>query len=492
MSTIIEKRAPFKACFGHGLVLAEDGREMHKSWGNAIWFDDAIETMGADVMRWMYCTNRSETNLLFGYKKAEEIKRRLFIPLWNIYNFFVTYANLDKWNPKSKVDNLSLSNLDKWLFSKLHILVKEVTHNLEKINPFDAAILLEKFVNEMSTWYVRRSRRRFWKSEKDEDKKAAYRTLYECLVTIIKLLAPFIPFITEEIYQNIVSRVYSNYPESIHHNKWPISNKRLINQNLIAEMDLVIKICGLGRSARSQAGIKLRQPISDVRIISNHDVIKKIGKFEDIIKDELNVKELLPSTNREDVLKYIVKPQPRVLGRKYGKLLPTIENLIEKMDQKTLASNFEKGLKLELKINGQRIKLLPEEIEVTTVPIDGYTFSEEENIIVAVNYNITPELQIEGLARDIVRRIQNQRKDAKFNIDDYIQIYYETGPQLKYVIQSCKDYISSETLSTSIRNEKPPEEVQFKNYKIGNEELRIGLLRIEKKRKNSLRVLRKK
>ncbi|MEM2130059.1 MAG: class I tRNA ligase family protein, partial [Candidatus Bathyarchaeia archaeon] len=207
MSTIMEKRAPFEVCFGYGVVLGEDGREMHKSWGNAIEFDEAAENIGADVMRWMYCTKKPETNLLFGYGKAEEIKRQFLIPLWNVYSFFTTYASLDKWTPENTVRPEALTLLDNWILSKLNKLINTVEERLEDFDPYNASLSIEKFVEELSTWYVRRSRRRFWKSEKDEDKNAAYTTLYTCLTTLVKILAPFIPFVAEEMYQNLVRSV---------------------------------------------------------------------------------------------------------------------------------------------------------------------------------------------------------------------------------------------------------------------------------------------
>ncbi|MEM2111964.1 MAG: class I tRNA ligase family protein [Candidatus Bathyarchaeia archaeon] len=478
MSTIMEGRPPFKTCFGHGLVLAEDGREMHKSWGNAIWFDDAVETMGADVMRWMYCTNRPENNLLFGYKKADEIKKRFLIPLWNVYSFFVTYANLDGWTPKNSVKQSSLTLLDTWILAKLNILIKDVTRHLDDFDPCDAAIALEKFVDELSMWYVRRSRRRFWKSEKDEDKNAAYTTLYTCLTTLIKLLAPFIPFTAEEIYQNIVRSVDSDAKESVHHNDWPIADEALIDKKLLEDMDLVIKICSLGRSARSKSGIKLRQPLSEVKVAADEKILNRVKNFEDLIKDELNVKKLILTKRRDELTEYVVKPLPEVLGRKYGGLLPKIQEAVANMDPQTVASTFEKGLSVDLKVGEQTIKLLPEEVKVTIQPKKGYSLSEEDEVLVAVNIIVPKDLEKEGLARDIVRRIQNQRKEAGFNIADQIETYFEAGPNTVEVFEDFGDYIAAETLSVFIRRGKPPERAHVAEYKIGEETIKIGLRRV--------------
>ncbi|OYT49977.1 isoleucine--tRNA ligase [Candidatus Bathyarchaeota archaeon ex4484_231] len=478
MSTIMENKTPFKVCFGYGLVLGEDGREMHKSWGNAIEFDEAAENMGADVMRWMYCTKRPETNLLFGYNKAEEIKRRFLIPLWNIYSFFVTYANLDKWKPENSVNRTALSLLDRWILSKLNSSIKDVTQYLNDFDPYNAAKTIEKFVEELSTWYVRRSRRRFWKSEKDDDKNAAYTTLYACLTNLVKILAPFIPFTTEEMYQNLVRSVDPNAHISVHHNDWPIADEEAIDKKLMADMDLVIRVCSLGRSARSRAGIKLRQPLSSVKVVAEKPVLETVRKFKDIIVDELNVKELSVTTQKDEVLEYVVKPLPRVLGKKHGRLFPKIREAIENADTKELVQSLNKGLAVTLNVNGQTVELLPEEVEVSTKPKQGYSLAEENDVLVAVDVTITENLKKEGLARDIVRRIQNQRKEAGFNIADYIETYYEASPRLTEVFKDFGDYIASETLSKSLRNKQPPKEAHTASYKIEGEHLKIGLVRI--------------
>jgi len=473
MSTIMEGCAPFKVCFGHGLVLDEKGREMHKSWGNVIWFDEAVEKMGADVLRWMYCTNKPETNLLMGYGKAEEIKRRFLIPLWNIYSFFVTYANLDKWTPKDSTSNLSL--LDRWILSKLQILIKDVTQYLNDYRPYEAAIEIEKFVEDLSTWYIRRSRRRFWKSEADEDKKAAYTTLYKCLTTLIKILAPFTPFITEEIYQNIVRSVNPEAPESVHHNDWPRPEDKLIDMELIRDMDYVIKICSLGRAARSKAGIKLRQPLQQVKIVADTKILKRVERLKNLIVDELNVKEIHLTRDREEIMEYRIKPKLEVLGRKYGRLLPEIIRVLKNLDQKELARRITSKKLVEIPIKKMKVQLQPDELDILETPKSEYSIAEDAGILVGVDTRITENLMMEGLARDIVRRIQNQRKAAGFEIADEIETYYLAGPTLTRVFEKFGDYISSETLSAAIHKAEPPKEAHIAIYKLGGEELKVGL-----------------
>lgn len=475
MSTILERQTPFRTCLGYGLVLDQNGQEMHRHLGNVIWFDDAAETIGADVMRWMYCRTRPENNMLFGYTLAEEVKRRFLIPLWNVYSFFVTYANLDKWTPKDTTTQCSL--LDRWILSKLQTLVQDVTKCLEKYDAYAATASLEQFVDELSKWYVRRSRRRFWKSEADLDKKAGYTTLYTCLTTLINLLAPFLPFLTEEMHQNLVRSVNSKAPESVHHNNWPQSDTSLIDEKLMTNMDLTVKICGLGRSARNKAGIKIRQPLQEVKVMVEKTMLKSLKEFTDLVKDELNVKNLVLTTQKRELVNYEIMPLPHLLGKKHGKLFPKLQATVAAMDAEVLIQSFQKNKGVEIKVDDQVITLLPEEVEVRTQPKEGYVLVEEEGIIVGVKTVVTEELKTEGLARDIVRRIQNQRKDAGFDIADQIETYYEAGPKLTEVFNVHGDYIASETLSIFIRKAKPPKEAHVANYKIEDESLRIGLIR---------------
>ncbi|MEM1551014.1 MAG: DUF5915 domain-containing protein, partial [Candidatus Bathyarchaeia archaeon] len=478
MSTVMEGEPPFKVCFGHGLVLDEQGREMHKSWGNVIWFDEAVEKIGADLMRWIYCTTKPESSLLFGWRRADEVKKRFILPLWNIYSFFTTYANLDEWTPKNSVPYEMLSPLDKWILSKLNVLIRDVTYFLEDFNPYDAAMAIEKFVDDLSTWYIRRSRRKFWKSERDEDKNASYTALYICLTTLIKLLAPFIPFLTEEIYQNIVRRIDPNAPESIHHNNWPVPNINLINEELMKDMDLVIKVCSLGRAARNKVGIKLRQPVMEAKVVASEEVINRIKRLEYLVLDELNVKRISFSVNRSEVVDYAIKLVPEALGKKYGRLFPRIQEVIVSMDPLEAIKAIREESYLTVTVDGQEIKILPEEIRIIEQPKSGWEVSEEGGILVAINTIIPPELRLEGLARDIVRRIQNQRKEAGFNIADQIEIYYEAGPILSEVFEAFKEYIAAETLSILIRGGRPSAEAYQATYHLAGEKLIIWIRKV--------------
>ncbi len=483
MSTILERRAPFRTCFGHGIVLDEKGQEMHKSSGNVIWFDDAAETMGADVMRWIYCTSRPESNILFGHTLANEVKRQFLIPLWNVYSFFVTYANLDKWTPKAATTPCSL--LDRWVLSKLQTLIQDVTDRLEDYDPYDAAASLEQFVDELSRWYVRRSRRRFWKSEADVDKRAGYTTLYACLTTLVRLLAPFLPFLAENMYQNLVRTVRSAAPEGVHHNDWPAADKSLIDIDLMADMDLVVTVCGLGRSARNKAGIKLRQPLCRAKVVSDELSLERLRRFTELIKDELNLKELVLTTQKEELVTYEIQPLPHILGKKYGKLFPKLQAAVAHMDTDDLLQKLQEDQRVEVKVDDRTVSVLLEEVEVRARPKQDYALAEEQGVVVGVDTVLTEELKKEGAARDIVRRIQNQRKEAGFDIADEIETYYEAGPWPTEVFRTYEDYIASETLSTSIRKAEPPAraipvEAYVAEYEIEGDTLKLGLIRKKK------------
>jgi len=475
MSTILERRPPFRTCFGHGLVLDEQGQEMHKSSGNVIWLEDAAETMGADVMRWMYCTSRPESNMLFGYTLADEVKRRFLIPVWNVYGFFVTYANLDKWTPEGATAQYSL--LDHWILSKLQSLIEDVTDCLENYDPYGAAASLERFVDELSRWYLRRSRRRFWKSEADVDKRAGYTTLYACLTTLVRLLAPFLPFLAESMYQNLVRTVWPQAPESVHHNEWPAADKSLVDSELMADMDLVVAVCGLGRSARNKAGIKLRQPLQMVKVVADESSLESLRRLTALIKDELNVKTLYLTTRKEEVVIREIQLLPHMLGKKHRRLFPKLQAAVARMDADSVLQQLQDDQRVEVHVDDQVISVLPDEVEVRTRPKEGYALAEEQDILLGVDTVITEELKLEGLARDIVRRIQNQRREAGFDIADQIETYYEAGSRLTEVFIAHEEYVASETLSTTIRKAEPPQGAYVADYKIEGEPLKLGLVR---------------
>jgi isoleucyl-tRNA synthetase len=451
MGTVMTGRPPFLSVFSYATLLAEDGQPMHKSWGNMIEFNEAADDMGVDVMRWMYANHKPDADLLFGYHKADDTRRRFLIPLWNVYSFFVTYANLDDWAPDGRT--AELTRLDQWLVARLQQTVQRVTARLEEYDPWHAAAEIEGFVDELSNWYLRLSRRRFWKSEADADKEAAYQTLYGTLVTLSQLLAPFVPFISEVIYQNLVRSVDGNAAESVHHRRWPQLEPSLLDEDLLAEMDLAILVAALGRSARANGQItKLRQPLARARVHVGTEQEKiDLSGLADLLKDEINVKEIEIVKEVGELVHYRLLPVNRILGPKYGQLFPKIRRALEAVDADAAVAQLHAGQNLALEVDGRMIELSPDEVLIQTQAAGGYAIASERGVTVAVDTTITPELAREGLARDVVRLIQVLRKKIDLNLDDRIRVSLDTqDEELAEAILAYADYISEETLATKL------------------------------------------
>ncbi len=483
MSTIMERKAPFRTVQTYATLFAEDGRAMHKSWGNSIEFNDAADNMGVDVMRWMYCAHKPETNLLFGYHRADETRRRFLIPLWNVYSFFATYANLDGWMPKDtqeSVPQAGLTELDRWMLARLNQVVARVTECLDDYDPYGAALILEPLLDDLTNWYVRRSRRRFWKSEQDADKDAAYATLYHVLVTLCKLLAPMVPFVTEVMYQNLVRTVDRGTPESVHHCDWPSVHEKAVDGELLDRMALAMQVAALGRSARSTSSVKLRQPLARARIYAEGRAVD-LGALTELVTDELNVKALEFVEQEADLVEYEIGLLPNVLGPKHGRRFPLLRKAMAALaaaDARSLARRFQAGLSVtvDLEDGGPSVDLLPEEVEVRTHGREGYAVAEDKGVFVAVDVAITPELAREGLARDLVRRVQTLRKEADFQLDDRIVTYYETGEELNAVIDEWADYIQAETLSLELVPGPVPEgAARQDSFKLGGHPVALAV-----------------
>jgi len=484
MATVIDRSPPFLENFSYATLLAEDGRAMHKSWGNSIEFNEAADKMGVDVMRWLYCAHKPENDLLFGFNRGDETRRQFLIPLWNIYSFLVTYANLDGWSPDvGQIGDLSHpegsspksdNQLDHWIVARVNQIIPTVSNALENSDPNSATIELEAFLDDLSNWYVRRSRRRFWKSEHDQDKNTAYATLYHVLVKFTRILAPFLPFITEAIYQNLVRSVYSEACESVHHTAWPQADYSRIDLNLLNQMSLARQIASLGLSARNSAGLKVRQPLAKVLVFTG-EKRSLDDDMVDIVKDELNVKDFVFVKEAIDLVTYRIMPDNKLLGPRFGARFPKVRAALEALDPIKVADNVSSGIKLSLEVDGQAVDLEPQEILVTTQPVEGLAVASDKVLTVAVDATITPELHTEGLAREIVRRVQSMRKNAGFNIEDRITTYYETEGDLAQVFQTWGDYIKAETLSTDLIPEAPHSGSYDEAHNVDGEEITIGV-----------------
>jgi isoleucyl-tRNA synthetase len=471
MSTIMERRAPFCTVQTYATLFAEDGRPMHKSWGNSIEFNEAADTMGVDVMRWMFCAHKPEQNLLFGYHRADEIRRRFILPLWNVYSFFVTYANLDEWEPgrmegwkNGRTDGQasnpptlqpaslpSVQPLDRWILARLQQMVAEVTRRLDEYDPYGATLAVEPFLDDLSNWYVRRSRRRFWKSEHDADKNAAYSTLYRVLVTLTQVLAPFVPFVTEVMYQNLVRAPGAGECESVHHCEWPTADESLVDQELLDRMALALQIAALGRAARSASNVKLRQPLSRALVFTGH-AADRLDEVAELVVDELNVKEIDLVAEEGDLVQYEIGLLPNVLGKKHGRRFGRLRQAVAQSDAGELARRLKAGLSVTLDLGDGEppVELLPEETDVRVRAREGLAVAEEKGVVVAVDVSLTPELVREGLARDLVRRIQTLRKDAGLNLDDRIVTYYDADEEIGRVMEEWGAYVRAETLSREL------------------------------------------
>jgi isoleucyl-tRNA synthetase len=479
MSTIMERTAPFRTVQTYATLFAEDGREMHKSWGNSIEFNDAADTMGVDVMRWMYCTHKPETNLLFGYHRADETRRRFLIPLWNVYSFFVTYANIDGWEPGA-AGEAAHSELDRWILARMNQVVSRVNQCLLEYDPYGASLLIEPLLDDLTNWYVRRSRRRFWKSEHDADKDAAYATLYDVLLTMSKLLAPFMPFVSESIYQNLAPAADKESCESVHHCEWPEADESAIDHDLLDRMALAVQIAALGRSARSTSNVKLRQPLARARIYAGKRDVD-LGSLEELVTEELNVKALEFVEQEGELVDYEIGLLPNVLGPKHGRRFPLLRRAVGEQSAADLARRFQAGLSVTVEMgdDGAPVELLPEEVEVRIQGREGYAVAEEKGLLVAVDVTLTPALAREGLARDLVRRVQTMRKDAGFQLDDRIVTTYDADAELQGVVEEWGDYIRAETLSQELVSGSVPEDADRReSFTLGEHPVTMGVKKI--------------
>ena len=485
MGAIIDKSPSFLTNFGYATLWAEDGRPMHKSWGNSIEFNEAADKMGVDVMRWMYCNHKPEQNLLYGYQRADEVRRQFLIPLWNVYNFFVTYAKLDGWTPGPKSQEImaaSQNPLDRWIVARLNQVVAKTTTHLENYDAYSATLIIEDLLEDLTNWYVRRSRRRFWRSEHDTDKEAAYATLYHVLTTLIKVLAPITPFVTEIMYQNLVRGVEEQAPESVHHCAWPEADTQAIDQALLDEMDLARRIASLGLSARGSANLKVRQPLARALVHAGQGeggASRQLsGALTEIVVDELNVKALEFVKEAGALVTYKVLPNLKLLGPRLGKLVPAIRQALEALEVNSLVAQLQAGAKVGLTVDDQTVELAPEEILIQTNPSEGLAVAADRLITVGIDVIITSELAAEGLARELVRRIQTMRKDAGFDISDKITVYYQTEGQVHHVFQDWADYIKAETLALSIEHRLIPEAAFQRKEKVDGLDVMLGVKRI--------------
>ena len=474
---------PFKNLFSYASLYAEDGREMHKSWGNAIWFDDGVEKMGADTMRWLYASCNPEKNLLFGFQVGDETRRRFLIPLWNVYSFFVTYANLDGWTPSIQaiLDNqpspiTAHAELDQWIKERVNEATVATRAALDVYDSEKATQVLEALLDDLSNWYVRRSRRRFWKSEGDVDKSAAYLTLYQVLIKFARLLAPFVPFTSEAIYQNLVRSVDDSAALSVHHTLYPSAEAADLDKPLLAKMRLAINTARLGRSARGAADIKLRQPLAKARInVGTQQAQADLAALAEVLAEELNVKEIEVVSEVGELVNYKLQPNSRALGPKFGKQFPKVRQALMALNPADAARELQAGNALQLEVDGETVELTNEDVMIQTESRGGLAVASDKGVTVAVDTEITPELAQEGYARDVVRHVNNMRKDAGLEISDRITLAYVAEDDVAAAFTTFDAYIQQETLADSVSSTPLPSHLHQDTVRIGGQDVTLSL-----------------
>ena len=473
-STLLFNKAPYRNVIVLGHVQDENGQKMSKSKGNAVDPFDALEKYGADAIRWYFYINSAPwlPNRFHG-KAVVEGQRKFMSTLWNTYAFFVLYANIDEFDPtKYNLDYDSLPVMDKWLLSKLNSVVKAVDENLASYKIPESARALQEFVDEMSNWYVRRSRERFWAKGMEQDKINAYMTLYTALVTISKAAAPMIPFMTEDMYQNLVRSVDPSAPESIHLCDFPQVKEKWINKELEDDMEALLKVVVLGRAARNTANIKNRQPIGTMFVKAE----KEMDQFyTDIIADELNVKEVKFAKDVESFISYSFKPQLRTVGPKYGKLLNGIRTALTELNGTEAMKELKETGLLTLDIDGNKVELAEEDLLIETAQTEGYVTETDGDTSVVLDTNLTPELIEEGFVREIISKIQTMRKEAGFEVMDKIHVYAKDNQRIMDIMENHRDEIMSEVLAEEITLNETDGYV--KEWSINKENVVLGVTR---------------
>lgn len=475
ISTLIFNKAPFKNVIVLGHVQDENGQKMSKSKGNAVDPFEALDTYGADAIRWYFYVNSAPwlPNRFHG-KAVQEGQRKFMGTLWNTYAFFVLYANIDNFDAtKYKLEYDKLPVMDKWLLSRLNTLVKTVDDNLANYRIPETARALQDFVDDMSNWYVRRSRERFWAKGMEQDKINAYMTLYTALVTVAKAAAPMIPFMTEDIYQNLVRSIDKDAPESIHLCDFPESNEAWIDTELEENMEDLLKVVVMGRACRNAANIKNRQPIGKMFVKAPFQLS---DFYKEIIEDELNVKKMSFTDDVRDFTSYSFKPQLKTVGPKYGKHLNSIRTALSSIDGNAAMDELKAGGELKLDIDGQEIVLLESDLLIDTAQMEGYVSESDNDITVVLDTNLTPELIEEGFVREIISKVQTMRKEAGFEVMDKIRISLTGNQVIEGIFRAHEADIKAEVLAEDVNYNEVSG--YTKDWKINSESVTLGVEKI--------------
>ena len=475
-STLLFNKAPYKNVIVLGHVQDENGQKMSKSKGNAVDPFDALEQHGADAIRWYFYSNSAPwLPNRFHADAVTEGQRKFMGTLWNTYAFYVLYANIDEFDPtKYSLEYDKLSVMDKWLLSRLNSCVKTVDDCLANYKIPETTKALQAFVDDMSNWYVRRSRQRFWAKGMEQDKINAYMTLYTALVTFIKASAPMIPFMTEDIYQNLVKSVNTDAPESIHLCDFPAVDEAMIDEKLEQDMGEVLDIVVLGRAARNASGIKNRQPIGQMFVNGEAALT---DYYKQIIEGELNVKDVIFKDDVSDLTDYTFKPQMRILGPKYGKDLGKIRNILANLNGSAAKKELDANGFLTIELNDGKINLLPEELLIDMSQKEGYVSQADHGVTVVLDTNLTPALLEEGFVREIISKVQTMRKEAGFEVTDHITVYEDGNDKIKEIIKTNESQIKADVLADEVILDKA--EGYTADWKINGEAVTLGVAKVE-------------
>ncbi|MBE6937221.1 MAG: isoleucine--tRNA ligase [Ruminococcaceae bacterium] len=476
ISTLLFDKAPFRNCIVLGHVCDKDGLKMSKHKGNVVDPWSILDKQGADAVRWYFCSGSAPWLPSRFYEDAvNESQRKFMGTLWNTYSFFVLYANIDGFDPKKHAcDPAAYTVMDKWLLSKLSALTAEVDADLDAYRITEASRAISEFTDELSNWYVRLNRERYWGTELTEDKKCAYNVLYNVLVTLAKLSAPFVPFISEEIYQNLVRSVDESAPESVHLCDFPVPVEADIDKALEKSMGFVRRVVELGRACRAASGIKNSQPLNAVYIRTTGD--DSAEGFEDLIEGELNVKNVVSTDNTASFVSYSFKPQLKTVGRKYGKLVPAIKATLEASDGSALMAELTEKGSIALTVNGEAINMTEDELLIETRKAEGFVSENDRELTVAIDTTITAELEEEGLVRELKRKLQTMRKAAGFDVTDRIRVSYKASGKVKALFEKFAEDIASAILADAIEEREPSGYVDSKS--IQGEDAVIGVEKI--------------
>lgn len=480
VSTLLNDSVAYKNVICLGLILDAEGAKMSKSKGNIVDPWDVLNTQGADAFRWyLYTASPPGNARRFSIDLVSEVVRNFTLTLWNVYSFFMTYAELDGWSPKADAD-YEYSDLDKWLLSSLHTLVRDVTEAMDTYDVPGATRPIQAFVDDLSKWYLRRSRRRYWKSEADADKDAAYATLHEALTTVAYLLAPTMPFLAEELYQTLVRPGNADAPESVHMADWPEYDSAIVDEEQNREMALVMKLASLGHAARNASAIKVRQPLGEVAFsVGLASEVDVISKYAELISSELNVKAVRALGSAGEAVSYKLNPLPKQLGQKYQSQFPKIRKALLALDADDAAAKLMDGESVQVTVNGDTLDILPEEVEVRAESKTGLVTASDGAYLAALSTDITEELALEGLAREFVRNVQDLRKQFDFDISDRIEVYYQASDRLTKALAEHGAYIMGEVLAEKFEEAAAPDGALTPDNAVtfDGEEVSLGLVK---------------